>query len=220
MAVVPFANVSGRPEDEWIGAGIAETVTADLEQFAGLTVVGREALVDLVDRRTEEAPDLSDESVALDLARRLGVSWIVAGGFQRLDTQLRITAQIVSVESGTAHETVKVDGGLREIFTLQDRIVEELHDGFAKIAGETEPPSAAPEAVDNTAPSPELSPGQRPGPLPGRVTVRPVRIQTPPAIDGRLDDEVWSEAFLITDFVQSDPLDGAPATEETEVYLA
>ena len=237
MAVVPFANVSGRPEDEWIGAGIAETVTADLEQFADLTVVGREALVDLVDRRTEAAPDLSDESVALDLARRLGVSWIVAGGFQRLDTQLRITAQIVSVESGTAHETVKVDGGLREIFTLQDRIVEDLHDGFARIASsESEPPFAAPEAADNTAPSPELSVGQRPGPspellpgqrsrqlpgpLPGRVTVRPVRIQTPPAIDGRLDDEVWSEAFLITDFVQSDPLDGAPATEETEVYLA
>ena len=237
VAVVPFANVSGRPEDEWIGVGIAETVTADLEQFVDLTVVGREALVDLVDRRTEAAPNLSDETVALDLARRLGVSWIVAGGFQRLDTQLRITAQIVSVESGTAHETVKVDGGLREIFTLQDRIVEELRDGFARIASsESEPPFAAPEAADNTAPSPELSVGQRPGPspellpgqrsrqrpgpLPGRVTVRPVRIQTPPAIDGRLDDEVWSEAFLITDFVQSDPLDGAPATEETEVYLA
>ena len=119
VAVVPFANVSGQPEDEWIGVDIAETV--------------------------------------------------------------------------------EVDGG--------------LHDRFTQIAGgESEPLSAKPEAADNT----ELSLGQ----LPGRVTVRPVRIQTPPAIDGRLDDEVWNEAFLITDFVQSDPLDGAPATEETEVYLA
>ncbi len=58
------------------------------------------------------------------------------------------------------------------------------------------------------------------GLVPGRPTVRPTRTDTPPDIDGRLDDEVWKTAALITEFVQQSPLDGAPATEETEVYIA
>ena len=58
------------------------------------------------------------------------------------------------------------------------------------------------------------------GILAGRPRIRPPRIYTPPVIDGRLDDPVWQTATLITDFVQQAPLDGAPATEETEVYLA
>ena len=48
----------------------------------------------------------------------------------------------------------------------------------------------------------------------------PTRTDTPPVIDGRLDEEVWKSAGLITEFVQQAPLDGAPATEETEVYVA
>ena len=58
------------------------------------------------------------------------------------------------------------------------------------------------------------------GLVPDRPTVRPTRTETPPDIDGRLDDEVWKTAALITEFVQQSPLDGAPATEETEVYIA
>ena len=58
------------------------------------------------------------------------------------------------------------------------------------------------------------------GVLTGRVTVRPRRTTTPPAVDGLLDDAVWSNAARITEFVQREPLDGAPATEDTDVYLA
>ncbi|MBM4187527.1 MAG: carbohydrate binding family 9 domain-containing protein [Gemmatimonadetes bacterium] len=48
---------------------------------------------------------------------------------------------------------------------------------------------------------------------------RTARIATPPQIDGRLDDPVWREARPITDFIQRDPSEGAPATERTEVRL-
>jgi Domain of unknown function (DUF5916)/Carbohydrate family 9 binding domain-like len=57
-------------------------------------------------------------------------------------------------------------------------------------------------------------------PLSGRPSVRPTRTDTPPRIDGRLDDEVWQTAARLTEFVQQSPLDGAPATEDTEVYVA
>ncbi len=58
------------------------------------------------------------------------------------------------------------------------------------------------------------------GALVGRPRVRATRTDTPPAIDGRLDDEVWRTAAMLSEFVQQSPLDGAPATEDTEVYIA
>ena len=47
----------------------------------------------------------------------------------------------------------------------------------------------------------------------GRPTINAVRTSTPPAIDGRLDDVVWRDAVRITEFVQTSPVEGAPATE-------
>ena len=58
------------------------------------------------------------------------------------------------------------------------------------------------------------------GVLTGRPTVRPPRILQAPVIDGRLDDAVWRDAAYLDQFVQRQPLDGAPATEATEVYIA
>jgi hypothetical protein len=58
------------------------------------------------------------------------------------------------------------------------------------------------------------------GLVPGRPTVRPTKIETPPDIDGQLDDAVWQRAAKITEFTQEAPVEGAPATEDTEVYLA
>ena len=58
------------------------------------------------------------------------------------------------------------------------------------------------------------------GPLAGRPRVSPTRTDTPPVIDGRLDDEVWRTATKITELVQQSPLDGAPGTEATDIYIA
>src|SRR5215210_2077351 len=51
-------------------------------------------------------------------------------------------------------------------------------------------------------------------------SVTPTRVLKPPTIDGRLDDASWTNVTRITQFVQRRPLDGAPATEQTEVYVA
>ena len=50
VAVIPFINITGEPTDDWIGAGIAETVTADLKSISGLTVIGRERVFDAIRR--------------------------------------------------------------------------------------------------------------------------------------------------------------------------
>ena len=73
------------------------------------------------------------------------------------------------------------------------------------------------DRVDNTLPG--LS-DEAFGILQGRPRVRPMRTNSPPTIDGRLDDPVWRSATMLSQFVQQAPLDGAPATEETEIYIS
>lgn len=58
------------------------------------------------------------------------------------------------------------------------------------------------------------------GVLAGRPTVSAIRTTDPPRIDGGLDDPIWRDAARITEFVQQRPLEGAPATEQTEIYIA
>jgi hypothetical protein len=58
------------------------------------------------------------------------------------------------------------------------------------------------------------------GLLPGRPRVTPTRTATPPAIDGNLDDAVWANAAYINQFTQESPDEGAPATQNTEVWIA
>src|SRR5438309_12097701 len=54
----------------------------------------------------------------------------------------------------------------------------------------------------------------------GRPSLTAVRAAQPPTIDGRLDDAIWRTAALIDMFVQEEPVEGAPATEQTEVRVA
>ncbi len=67
---------------------------------------------------------------------------------------------------------------------------------------------------------PEIDAARPVGDLTGRPTIRPLRADVPPEIDGRLNDTVWQTATAITDFVQYEPVDGAAPTETTEMYVA
>ena len=266
VAVIPFSNITGDAADEWIGAGLAERVMADLRDVPGLSVIGREVLLE-ARRSLGEASDRSDERVATDLGRGLGVTWLVAGGYQRLGDLIRITARLVDVASGSVIRTAKIDGAVSELFSLQAQIVSQLGDemgwaGWSPVAAEL-PRRSAPRGALNAEGAPaevsegillpqrrstEAAPpqdtaggtvtpadvtggltigapavgGTAGGPVlvGGRPTIDAVRTSTPPDVDGRLDDVVWRDAVRITEFVQTSPVEGAPATEDTEVYIA
>ena len=148
VAVAPFANLSGRPADAWLGAGIAETVAIDLEQLSRLTVVSRDA-----SNHPFRGPDaVSGGLSGLVEARERGVAWLVTGDFARLGPEIRITARIVSVATGEARHTVRVDGALDDLFDLQDRVAAALRDGFSAIAA-APPAGRPPEATDPPAPA-------------------------------------------------------------------
>ncbi len=126
FAVMSFNNITKKPDDDWIGSGIAETVTADLKKIEGLTVIGRERMYEVL-RRLSLGNDVEiDETMAASIGREVGVRWMICGGYQRIEEMLRITARLVDVETGEVVNTVKIDGKVKEIFDLQDKIVYEL----------------------------------------------------------------------------------------------
>ena len=278
VAVLPFTNISGSPSDDWVGAGIAETVSADLSRLGMASVVAGEGLIASA-RGQDATVGRTEQAIARPVARGLGAAWTVTGSFQRVGDQVRIIARIVDVETGEVRRAVTLDGAGDRLFALQDRVVEELRAGFdltandgrlASVPSQSPPatnPGQAPAAARTTAVAPrptgdvtgEASVGDRDttpnaqipnaarpaaggraaigfsgvgvpaevagtggefGSLAGRPIVRPSRTDTPPDVNGRIDDDVWRTAASITAFVQQSPLDGAPATEATEVRLA
>jgi serine/threonine protein kinase/tetratricopeptide (TPR) repeat protein len=130
VAVMTFSNITKEPADDWIGSGIAETVTADLQSVEGLTVIGRARVFEVMKSMTSTDLNVLDERAAMDLGRRLRTAWIVGGGYQRLGQAVRITAHFVDVKTGALLKTVKVDGQIGDIFQLQDKIVYELTQGL------------------------------------------------------------------------------------------
>ncbi len=130
VAVLTFSNITREPGDEWIGTGIAETVTADLQNVEGLAVIGRARVYEVLKGLSSSDLSVPDERVAMDLGRRLGATWIVRGGYQRMGEVIRITAHFGEVKTGKLLNTVKVDGRLSDIFQLQDRIVYALTQGL------------------------------------------------------------------------------------------
>src|SRR5262247_3720928 len=126
VAVLRFNNVTKSPEDDWLGVGIAETVTADLKRIEGMTVIGRELIYEVLRRWSAENQTDFDEKFATRVGREVGARWIIGGGYQRIGEMLRITARFVEVATGEVVKTVKIDGRMSEVFDLQDKIVQEL----------------------------------------------------------------------------------------------
>lgn len=125
VAVLNFANITGNPGDDWVGQGIAESLTADLTHIKSIAVVPREQIFEL-QRSLNELGHRIDDRQAMELGRRLGATVTVSGAYQRLGDRIRITAQAIEVAGGRQIATVKVDGRVDDLFELQDQLVTEL----------------------------------------------------------------------------------------------
>ena len=129
LAVTDFRNISANAEDDWLGTGISETVTADLRGFEGITVVPRGRVHELMRTLGQQTGD-ADDTLRIRAGRELGARWVLTGSFQRAADAVRVTASLLDVATGQAVHTTKVDGRLNEIFSLQDRLVRDLAEGL------------------------------------------------------------------------------------------
>lgn len=125
LAVTDFRNISANAEDDWLGTGISETVTADLAGFEGVTVVPRGRVSELA-RTLERQGGSQSEAVWIRVGRELGARWVLTGSFQRVADAVRVTAHLLDTATAHSERTIKVDGRMLEIFALQDRLVRDL----------------------------------------------------------------------------------------------
>ena len=132
VAVVTFSNISGAAEDDWIGRGIAETLTADLEGGGRVLVFGHQAVSHALETLSagRDARIEATWATEIEAGRLLGSRWIVSGGYQRLGDRVRVIARVVEVATATVIHTAKVDGLMPELFGLQDRLSAELRRGL------------------------------------------------------------------------------------------
>ena len=237
VVVLPFTNTSGDEADRWLGAGLAETLVSDLLNRAGVVAVG--PALPIPDDTTDFAP--REAPLPFDVLGGRGVRYLIDGTYQHVGDELRIIARILSVESASVVYTTKVDGARTELFRLQDRVVADLAEElrrrnvsgrpatpFIDAAATSEPvaESSAAALTDVTrpagailGPAPPLPPAVFSRDAAGRATVRAVRVTAPQRVDGVLDEAVYGEVEALTDFVQQEPLQGAPATEKTEAWV-
>ena len=119
LAVVDLRNLSRQAEDDWIGSGIADSLTADLVRVPGLDVVAREKVLRAGAERAAAGAAAFD---ALAVGSLLGCRWVLSGSFQRLGGAIRLTTTLMEVATGRALAAEKLDGTLDTIFEMQDRL--------------------------------------------------------------------------------------------------
>lgn len=119
IAVLDFENLSGDPATDWLGTGLAETITNDLRRLKAVQVVSRER----VQRELSQGADHNDTSAT---ASRLNARWLVTGSYQRAGNRIRIMPKLLEPASGETAATEKIDGAWDDIFELQDRVVSEI----------------------------------------------------------------------------------------------
>jgi TolB-like protein len=117
LAVLPFTNRSGLPEDEVFAEGIVEDVISALTQGVNVRVLGASATANL------SRAAITDIAA---LGRQLGVRYLLEGNLRRTGHSLRITTQLLEAESGTAIWTAKFDRPLSELADLQEELVIEI----------------------------------------------------------------------------------------------
>lgn len=118
LAVLDFQNTSDDPSVNWLGTGLAETLTSDLKRLKLVKVVTRERLQEAARRHAA-----SGQAGLVALGREIGARWLVLGSFQRAGGRLRILPRVLEVSTGEETSIAKADGTWEEVFELQDRVV-------------------------------------------------------------------------------------------------
>ncbi len=114
IAVLPFDNMSGDPDQEHFADGVVESITAALSRIRAFFVIARNSAFAYKGRAAN----------VRDIGRELGVAYVLEGSVQRVGKRVRITAQLIETAGGVHLWTDRYDGSLDDIFDLQDRITE------------------------------------------------------------------------------------------------
>lgn len=116
IAVLPFNNMSGDPEQEYFSDGMAEDLITDISNISGLLVIARNS-------------SFAFKGQAIDVkevAAKLGVKHILEGSVRKMGSKLRVNAQLIDAASGGHIWAQRYDGDMEDIFEFQDNIREQI----------------------------------------------------------------------------------------------
>jgi TolB-like protein/DNA-binding winged helix-turn-helix (wHTH) protein/Flp pilus assembly protein TadD len=116
IAVLPFDNLSGDPEQEYFSDGITDDLITDLSKISGLTVIARNSVFAYKGKPTD----------IREIARQLGVRYVLEGSVRKAKDMVRINAQLVDASAGSQLWADRYDGPLADVFTLQDDVTSRI----------------------------------------------------------------------------------------------
>ncbi|HWL67911.1 MAG TPA: adenylate/guanylate cyclase domain-containing protein [Geminicoccus sp.] len=116
IAVLPFANQSGDPSQEYLSDGITEDLIAALGRFSSLGVVGRGTTFSYKDKAADPAR----------IERELGARYVVEGSVRRADQRVRISVQLTDTRDGLLLWSERYEENLADVFAVQDAIIQRL----------------------------------------------------------------------------------------------
>ena len=140
VAVLPFANISGKPEEEYFSDGMTEELLNVLARLHSLKVAARTSVFEFKGKGGD----------VREIGRKLGVSHIVEGSVRREGEHVRVTAQLVRVADGFHVWSESYDRELKGVFALQDDIALRIAEQLETKLGVAEAPSAR-QAIDPLA---------------------------------------------------------------------
>ena len=120
IAVLPFTNMSGDPEQEYFSDGISEDIITDLSKIAGLMVIARNSSFAYKGRSVD----------VRTVGRELGVQSVLEGSIRRSGNRARITAQLIDATSGGHLWGARYDRDLADIFEVQDDVTRRIVDAL------------------------------------------------------------------------------------------
>jgi len=116
IAVLPFTNQSGDPQQEYFSDGISDELIGQLSRLPGLFVIARNSSFAYKGKPIKER----------DLGKELGVNYVLEGTVRKAANQIRIGVSLVNASSGTETWTARYDRPSRDIFAVQDEIVRKV----------------------------------------------------------------------------------------------
>src|SRR3984885_15286142 len=144
MVVLPFANLSGDPNQDYFADGITENLTTDLSRIRKSFVIAPRTALTYRGKSVD----------AKEVGKELGVRYVVEGSVQRDQNRVRVNAQLVDAASGAHLWAERFEEDVADLFKLQDQVVARLGNtlGFELVRAEADKSarSANPDAIDLT----------------------------------------------------------------------
>lgn len=116
IAVLPFTNMSGDPDQDYFADGLVEDLITSLSKVAGLFVIAKNSTFAYKGKTVDMR----------QIAKELGVRYVLEGSVRKAANRLRISGQLVEVPSATHVWADKFEGAVEDIFDLQDRLTESI----------------------------------------------------------------------------------------------